>query len=480
VIVRLFSRLFKFKNLEYHNFSNLLLNRANPKSLVVSFFCIFLCFILNSLGTFLSNGLFFYSIFFILTFIGISHAKANLGLIPNIRFLFLVSPGFIQLLIWFYSDDNFRIAFLGNDYLNSDIIKKVALVSTLAGASSLLGFSVKPISFKFKLITNINIYKKKYAIFFILFILFALLYTNSIGNSLLDTGGYGAGDNDSSSDTSIGVWNVFYFFFISLFYYIVTQEYSIKKSNIVFYTFIFYVTIIFIALRGVRQDSLGVILALIVIEYQLLNLKNNTHYTSLFGFIFAWFGTFLTGIIRSDFSLATIQNLPGLVATNLIKVSNQYLIINLDTASMTIGTLNVIPYKIIEKGYLFGASYLEWIPRTLPAFIYPNRPQDLSFQMQYSGEWFGWGGIHEVGEAFWNFGLIGAFIVPFFISYFMNSFGKLFLKSRSLFSAIPLVWLIMLPRFIWYQSFSFYKSTIVILIIICSIYAFRLISRKDF
>jgi len=137
----------------------------------------------------------------------------------------------------------------------------------------------------------------------------------------------------------------------------------------------------------------------------------------------------------------------------------------MNTASMTIGTLNILPYKLLEKGFLYGQTYLDWIPRTFPDFIYPNRPIGPEFEMKIGDEWFGWGGIHEASEAYWNFGILGIIFIPFFISYLLNSLGKTFLRSNSFLSAIPIVWLIMMPRWIWYQTFALYKSTLTMIVI---------------
>jgi hypothetical protein len=250
---------------------------------------------------------------------------------------------------------------------------------------------------------------------------------------------------------------------------------NLTRKSLFVYSLFFYFTILYIALRGVRQDSLGVPLSLLTFVYLLKN-KNKSRYHTLFVLlIFAWFGSIVTGIIRADFSLQTFSSILILFASAFFKDAQGYIALNLDTASMTIGTLNVIPYKIKEQGYLLGASYIDWIPRTLPSFLYPNRPNDIAFQMHYNGDWFGWGGVHEVAEAFWNFGIFGVVFVPFIFSLVLNLLGKKLLNSRSLYSAIPLVWLIMLPRYIWYQSFGFYKSTIVLYILI-----FLIINVKKF
>lgn len=223
--------------------------------------------------------------------------------------------------------------------------------------------------------------------------------------------------------------------------------------------------IIYVAIKGVRQDSIGLLLALFAIVYakRIVDKNNSPYFYVIILFFISWIGSTITGGLRENFTAESLSSLSSSLPFFLI--SGGYVVFNMNTASMTIGTLNVIPYKINENGYLFGKSYFDWIPRTLPEFILKNRPEGPEFHMNHNGIWFGWGGIHEVAEAYWNFGYIGVIIVPFIISYLLNSFGKSLMRSSLLLATIPVVWLITMPRWIWYQNFALYKSTITMLII---------------
>jgi hypothetical protein len=461
----IFIEIFKNKNSSYSDFSEVLIKNGSRNIFIVSLITLIFNITIHFLINYFSDTFFLIHILLTNTILAFCFISGNLGIIPCARYILIVSPGFIQYLVYYFSDDTIRIAFLGNDFLNASIFKNVASISTIAGASSLLGFSCKV-----RITQNISNYlKQKYhnfrGYFFFFFIIFAIIYALSAGDSLLSTGSYGNSESEGSS-VKIGTLNVFYFYFISIFFVLSSLEIKLNKISFILYALLFYATIVFIALRGVRQDSIGVALSIISFVYFLRNPKINRYYAIMVLFVLAWLGSVLTGILRADFSIETLSSIFIIFVSTFFKNIQGYVALNLDTASMTIGTLNVIPFKIQEQGYLLGSSYFDWIPRTLPAFIYENRPLDLAFQMNYNGEWFGWGGIHEVAEAYWNFGIIGVVIVPFFISLFINLIGNKFISSKSLYSAIPIVWLIMLPRYIWYQSFAFYKSTLVLVLLV--------------
>ena len=225
--------------------------------------------------------------------------------------------------------------------------------------------------------------------------------------------------------------------------------------------------VLYIAIRGVRQDSIGFLLAFYaIIKSKNYILKEKSIYRFvLFLFFISWIGSVITGLLRESL---TVENLLTIIQNPFALftiISSNYVVFNMNTASMTIGTLNILPLKIQDQGYLYGKTFFDWLPRTLPEIIYPNRPIGPEFNMNHNNEWFGWGGIHETSEIYWNFGIIGIIIIPMIISYVINSLGKSLLRSNSALSAIPIVWLIMMPRWSWYQLFALYKSTFVMIIL---------------
>lgn len=441
------------------------------KSRVVLLIAFFYSLVLIFLNKYFNFTYFFIHIFLINTLVAFTLITNRLGVIPSARYLFIVAPGFLQSLFWFFSDGNVRVAFLANDYINEDIVRQVSLISTIGGVSAMLGFIVKPIRFKI-FVPSISITKFHTQFIFFLFLAFAFWHAKTLGASMLSSGGYG-GDTEESIKAPIGAINVFYFLFFSIFFiYRLFQKKSNQLTKIAYYL-IALIIVLYIALRGVRQDSLGFMLAVITILYaSRLNFEKRAQYRIVFGlFIFCWLGSIITGTIRSEFNAAYLVQILSNPIGLFFFIKDNYLVVNLDTASMTIGTLNVIPYKINEGGFLLGKTFFDWLPRTFPEFLFPNRPEDPSYLMQYEGQWFGWGGIHEIAEEYWNFGFLGVIIMPFLFSYLINSLGKSFIRSSSFFTAIPIVWLIMMPRWSWYQIFALYKSTIVMVIIIYILYS---------
>ncbi|MCF8340940.1 MAG: oligosaccharide repeat unit polymerase [Chitinophagaceae bacterium] len=442
---------------------NILFGKSKNKPFfgIIAFIC---SIFLIPLQNFFSVGIILFLIITINLFLVISLISSKNGLIPCSRYLFLVAPGFLQLFVYAITSGSVTVAILANDFIDINLIKFVATISTIGAASANLGFCFKP--FILTIQTNKFLYSNGVNnIILFLFIMFAIYYGYSLGDSLFETGQYAT--NTNSTKTVVGVVNVFYFYFLSLFIlakFWVKNNYRVLSYNI--YLFIIILIIFYVAIKGVRQDSIGLLLAIFAILFAKKNVQNNNspYFYVLLLFFISWIGSTITGGLRENFSSESLVSLSNSLPFFLI--SGGYVVFNMNTASMTIGTLNVIPYKIIEKGYLLGKTYLDWIPRTLPEFILKNRPEGPEFDMHYNGIWFGWGGIHEIAEAYWNFGYIGIVIIPFVISYFLNSFGKSFLRGNLLYATIPVVWLIMMPRWIWYQSFALYKSTITMLIIV--------------
>jgi hypothetical protein len=105
-----------------------------------------------------------------------------------------------------------------------------------------------------------------------------------------------------------------------------------------------------------------------------------------------------------------------------------------------------------------GRAYYDYLLRTPPAFLGIERPRDPAWQMEVNGLWMAQGGIFEIAEANWNFGLIGCFFVSLLISFFFGT-----LLRRAVFDGSPFFVCFFIAfglhglRSVWYQTFSYYR-----------------------
>ena len=118
-----------------------------------------------------------------------------------------------------------------------------------------------------------------------------------------------------------------------------------------------------------------------------------------------------------------------------------------------------------QLDYMYGKSYWEFILRTPPAFIYPNRPRDYAWMFGDYGLQAA-GGIYPLAEAYMNFGVFGALFVPAIVSYLSSRCYYGALLKQSMCSYFLLYsFAAMFLRGTWYQTFAFYKTGLTALIL---------------
>ena len=147
-------------------------------------------------------------------------------------------------------------------------------------------------------------------------------------------------------------------------------------------------------------------------------------------------------------------------------------------ASTFANVLHMIRYEVID--FQYGLPYLEYILRSPPQFLYPDRPPDLSSIFDIYG-YASMGGFFELAEAYLNFGLIGVFLVPFFLSWLIAYIYKQSIRGYNFYFFLLLGLMSVFPRGAWYQSFAYYKSlltgTLIFLIYLAAISTYRVIKR---
>jgi hypothetical protein len=427
--------------------------------MVVLFFSwVFSEFLTDDLFFFITLSFSFFNLFFLRFY--------SLGLIPIFSYFFIAGPGYLEYILFYLSDGDIFVALFANSYINNDMLREYALASLIGGFSAITGYIYsKPILFHFtRMVVSQQLRKIMAKIAFILFSVVIVIFTLAQGGNIFSFGDYGNALQEKIIGSPIGTLNIIflYFFFLSLLLFY-KRDQGLKKQNF-FFIILSIFLVGFLATRGVRQDPFGLVLTVIMV-YFFQNPKKNILLYSIAFFILVWFFTVVSGQFRYDVSLSNpLGYLFSFIKNN--PEGNAYL--NLDTASSIVGTFHFAYLQVVENGnLLLGQSYFDWLPRTLPSFLSPNRPEALAWKIELDGEFFSLGGVQDIAEQYWNFGPLGVIMGSFLIALLVGSFTQTFLRENILFNAIPFVWLATLPRWHWYQSFVLYKGFLTMIILVC-------------
>lgn len=391
----------------------------------------------------------------------------KMGLIPVFSYFFIVGPGLTEFVIYYITNGNLKVAILAQDYITYDMVREYANASVFGGLSAILGYLLASKKLKLDLATksiqSYNINKLIYSLCFILFSVTIIYFTYTQGGNIFAYGSYGSALGHKSIKATVGVLNVIFMYFLfASFILIHERNLYLKRINLVF-LFFSLALLLFLATRGVRQDPFGVVLVFLLI-YSLSNKDKNILKYSILIFFLTWIFTVISGQFRYTTNLEFLFS----ILSSFFKVAKDgTLFFNLDTASSTVGTFHVAYINVHNlNNMLYGKSYIDWIPRTLPSFLYPNRPQSLAWQMTIDGTQFAMGGVQDIAEQYWNFGRLGVVFISFIIAYGVGILSLTFIQKNPFFIAIPFVWLATLPRWHWYQTFTLYKGFLTILILV--------------
>jgi len=130
--------------------------------------------------------------------------------------------------------------------------------------------------------------------------------------------------------------------------------------------------------------------------------------------------------------------------------------------------------------FIYGRSYFEFLLRTPPEFLYPDRPKDYATIFANYGLSSG-GGFFELAEAYLNFGIFGAFIVPMVITFLISFLYFRLKRGGGLFyifalSSLLCIWM----RGAWYQTFAYYKSFIAAALLYCFLHVLATLFSATF
>lgn len=251
-----------------------------------------------------------------------------------------------------------------------------------------------------------------------------------------------------------------------------------KKYLFLFVAAGFYLLIWCQLIRGLRQECIGTCFSIFIIYLMFHHKKIGwrpvyfIYMIPMYLFLELW-GLVRTGLhlyIRGETDVSDVINM-GL--------GNAAIMDNV-VYSGTLGPITTTFANTVFLGenglisFLYGSGFTDYLLRTLPAFLYPERPQDLAYIFQDYGLSSG-GGFFELAEAYLNFGILGAALVPLLISLAISCAYAYAKKGANLYRFFALtsllcVWL----RGAWYQTFAYYKSFIsatILFLIISFIYA---------
>ena len=307
--------------------------------------------------------------------------------------------------------------------------------------SSYLNLSI---GFKASLIKGKNKFKAIYYEISILF--FSYIINKDSSNILYDSykgDGYVDGEN-------FGGWAIFFIIFFSYYIYMTNLE---SKRNLYFSYFIIFYWFLF----GNRGEIFPIVFFVLFISYskkKKLKLFNFTRYLYAL-FLISIF--FLIGIFRSgNFSYSG----------NLLLT----LLSNFTGGPISYSFMSIL-YQTEKYGFSNGATFLDYLYRTLPSFITPNRPGDVS--MFLVEEYSTGGGNLLIGEPYLNFGILGVFVfLHLFLSFFVwiEKMANKFNEYNYIFILI----IFLGTRTVLYGFITFYKLTILFIIIIF----FRILFNK--
>lgn len=218
-------------------------------------------------------------------------------------------------------------------------------------------------------------------------------------------------------------------------------------------------------LRGSRQDVLtalfGMLVCFSLAKRQTFAVTRKFVFFVLIVFIlFELWGTARLLIATNKYSLKDVVDI---VMTNSTNAADA---IQFGTVSGIATTFSNMVWLIENERVelAWGRSYWEYILRSPPAFLYPDRPTDYAWIFQdYNLE--AGGGFFEIGEAYMNLGLVGALLFPAIVSYLMARSFFNALKKQTAFSYFLLFsFLGVFFRGTWYQTFGFYKLFLTVMI----------------
>jgi len=316
---------------------------------------------------------------------------------------------------------------------------------------------------------------------------FAMLYVWKSGGIVAGDSAYA--NREAGFELTFGVFNIFHFTGIALLVLSAITTSAIQKKVLLLAV----LSLVPGMLAGSRADFLpqAFIVLILIANPKIVSILAKRNYLQYFIYIIQGLLISAIGYLAASFIavwrtgidvIAALQ----ILATNdkglLIREIGEHKVIFLETGNMMLGGLYSAIVQVREgyTGLLYGESYFNYLLIAPPAFLGLPRPLGLEWLTNINDEIITQGGIFEVAEAYWNFGIIGCFIVSFGLSYFFAWLMRRGVLQNNYFF---LVWYFIFGihgfRSIWYQNFSYFRLMTVMLVILGLSYLYFRWFSKD-
>jgi len=391
---------------------------------------------------------------------------------------------FATALIWFLYNGEIVVAPFGLKYQTIENTRLLILAGICSLCGSLIGWHFVLLRYKYRQNIDFIISIKKQKISLrnagvFLSVSSALLFVWKSGGIVGSEKTYA--DGQLGFTLAVNVFNIFHFIGISLLLLAGIKENRIEVRNIFFAI----LTLVPGMLTGSRADYLpqAFIVFILVFNSQIMYAFTKRQYMKIVKLILIVTLLLIIAYLIASFIALWRIGIDPMQALNMIFKSDNGFFINtnyghkllwLETGNHMLGGLYSAIIKV-DQGFLFGKSYFDYILILPPAFLDLPRPLGLEWLTDINGETMTQGGIFEVAEAYWNFGLIGCFFVSFIISYVFGWLLQRGLKGNNYFY---LVWYMVYGlhsfRSVWYQNFAYVRlMTVMLVVYFVGLFLFR-------
>ncbi len=270
-----------------------------------------------------------------------------------------------------------------------------------------------------------------------------------------------------------------------LAFYVGSNKCDLKNRNVILFLLIFIFLFWGMAIRGLRQDVitslLGIVFCYGLIKGEDFKIKPLTLILIFFAYlIFETLGAArailsISGVSLYEIFTTAFAFLSPVGFEDGFDLNNLNFFLLGDAQVVMPGTLGAIAKTfsttvyLVDAGYLdlqYGKTYYEFILRSPPEFLYPNRPEDYAWMfLDFNTNTVG--GFFELAEVYFNFGFIGMMFVPGLISFLISyCYTKARIDQSLIAYFLLFSFLGSLFRGAWYQTFAFYKSFLTSMILL--------------